>query len=56
MCLNYSVQCTLFVKSMDALKKHGFFFFLYNLHIIISCDTEDWSNAAENSALHHRNT
>ncbi len=21
-----------------------------------SCDTEDWSNDAENSALHHRNT
>ncbi len=20
-----------------------------------SCDTEDWSNDAENSALHHRN-
>ncbi len=20
-----------------------------------SCDTEDWSNVAENSALHHRN-
>ncbi len=20
-----------------------------------SCDTEDWSNYAENSALHHRN-
>jgi len=21
-----------------------------------SCDTEDWSNDAENTALHHRNT
>ncbi len=21
----------------------------------LSCDTEDWSNDAENSALHHRN-
>ncbi len=21
----------------------------------VSCDTEDWSNDAENSALHHRN-
>ncbi len=21
----------------------------------ISCDTEDWSNDAENTALHHRN-
>ncbi len=21
-----------------------------------SCDAEDWSNDAENSALHHRNT
>ncbi len=30
-----------------------------NHHIIMisegSCDTEDWSNDAENSALHHRN-
>jgi len=30
-----------------------------NLHITIiferSCDTEDWSNDAENSALHHMN-
>uniref|UniRef100_A0A672MV34 valine--tRNA ligase n=1 Tax=Sinocyclocheilus grahami TaxID=75366 RepID=A0A672MV34_SINGR len=32
---------------------------LYPKHIIMisegSCDTEDWSNDAENSALHHRN-
>ncbi len=31
-----------------------------SLHIIMisegSCETEDWSNDAENSALHHRNT
>ncbi len=31
-----------------------------NQHITMisegSCDTEDWSNDAENSALHHRNT
>jgi len=31
-----------------------------NQHIRIisegSCDTEDWNNDAENSALHHRNT
>ncbi len=30
-----------------------------NQHITIisegSCDTEDWSNDAKNSALHHRN-
>jgi len=30
-----------------------------NQHIRVisegSCDTEDWSNDAENSALHHRN-
>ncbi len=39
-----------------------FFFFFFctaNQHIRMisegSCDTEDWSNDAENSALHHRN-
>ncbi len=33
---------------------------IINQHIIMisegSCDTEDWSNDAENTALHHSNT
>jgi len=30
---------------------------IHNIRMIseASCDTEDWSNDAENSALHHRN-
>ncbi len=41
------------------MKQHKFQHFIINQHIRMisegSCDTEDWSNDAENSALCHRN-
>ncbi len=48
---NINLQCFLIIRRNISRAA--------NQHIRIiserSCDTEDWSNDAENSALHHRN-
>ncbi len=41
---NNNNKCFLSSKSVYSMISEG------------SCDTEDWSNDAENSAFHHRNT
>jgi len=43
--------------SIEASTKIRIIIYNQNIQMISegSCDTEDWSNNAENSALHHRN-
>jgi len=43
--------------SIEASTKIRIIIYNQNIQMISegSCDTEDWSNDAENSALHHRN-
>ncbi len=53
----------LFFQNLENRMYHGFQYNVFNIgnnqHIRMisegSCDTEDWSNDAENSTLHHRN-
>ncbi len=48
-----------FSTKYEAAKLSSVLIIIANQHILMisegSCDTEDWSNDAENSALHHRN-